>query len=51
MSEMYRTQVRIPSDIAAKIKEKAKANDRTFNGELVARLRDSLRKEDVREAA
>lgn len=37
------TPVRIPSDIKAQLQAEAKANDRSLNGEIVARLRSTLK--------
>ncbi len=37
-----RTALRVPPDLHAKIHEAAKANNRTFNAEIVARLEGSL---------
>ncbi len=36
------TPVRLPDDLKAALKSKATANDRSLNGEVIARLRDSL---------
>ncbi|WP_407928827.1 Arc family DNA-binding protein [Comamonas koreensis] len=36
------TPVRIPADLKAPLQAAAKANDRSLNGEILARLRASL---------
>lgn len=37
------TPVRIPPDFKAQLKAEAKANDRSLNGEILARLRSTFK--------
>lgn len=41
-SQLTPTPVRIPLDVKAPLQAAAKANDRSLNGEILARLRASL---------
>ena len=46
MAKILRTQIRIPADVGNLIKIKASENDRSFNGELTARLKASLKADE-----
>jgi len=48
--ENFRSQTRMPPDLAEWLKEQASENCRSFNGEVVARLKES-RKLQEKEAA
>ncbi|PIF38031.1 Arc-like DNA binding dprotein [Delftia sp. 60] len=45
------TPVRIPDEIKEQLKAQAVANDRSLNGEILARLRASLQGEHVHQPA
>lgn len=45
------TSIRIPSDIKDWLKERAEANHRTVNGEILALLKATKQSEAVKEAA
>lgn len=40
--QLHPTPVRIPPDFKAKLQAEAKANDRSLNGEILARLRSTF---------
>lgn len=44
-ADWQKTALRLPRDLHQQIHEAAKANDRTFNGQIVAFLKDCVRKE------
>lgn len=43
-ADWQKTALRLPRDLHQQIHEAAKANDRTFNGQIVAFLKDCVRK-------
>lgn len=45
--DYIRTALRVPPDLHAQIHESAKENNRTFNAEIVARLRGSFETRDT----
>lgn len=42
-AEWAKTALRLPREMHSKVHEEAKRNDRTFNGQIVAMLRQALR--------
>ncbi|MBD3643536.1 Arc family DNA-binding protein [Alcanivorax sp.] len=45
MKPVLRTQTRIPADLAEWLKDKAKSESRSMNGQLVALIREAKQKE------
>lgn len=49
--DWHRTALRLPPDLHRQVREAAHACDRSFNGQIVAFLRESVAQRQEREAA
>lgn len=49
LHEEVRITLRMPADVAAQMKRSARANDRSFNGEIVRALREYLARQQQQE--
>lgn len=50
-ADWAKTALRLPRDMHTKVHEEAKRNDRTFNGQIVAMLRQALQPKQEAEHA